>query len=84
MSKDGLIRFRSEVELKTRLKALAKAKRTDLSEFIRQKLWQIVEAEESAHDAELKRQAQTWLTHSQESPPLKSSRGHSKSQPGKA
>lgn len=59
MSKDDLIRIRAENELKERLKAIAKRHRTDFSEFVRQRLWAIVEEEEKRAGNE----AAQWLAH---------------------
>ena len=46
MSKDDLLRVRCEQELKDKLRAIADRKKTDLSEFVRQKLWGIVHESE--------------------------------------
>lgn len=57
MSKDAVIRFRCSGELKNRLKALAKAKEQDLSDYVRLRVLEIVEREEGASPSRVDRPA---------------------------
>lgn len=45
---DATLRLRLEPELKVKVAALAKRRRQTASQLLREKLWQIVEAEEKA------------------------------------
>lgn len=46
--RDEMIRVRVEPELKSRLEVVARKRRKKPSEFLRDKLWSLVEAEEKA------------------------------------
>lgn len=48
MSKKAVIRFRASTELKSRVERLAKRKEQDLSDYLRLRTIEIVEAEERA------------------------------------
>lgn len=48
VKRDEVIRFRAEPELKERLERIAKKRRMRSSEFLRTRLWELVQNEESA------------------------------------
>lgn len=48
VKRDEVIRFRAEPELKERLERIAKKRRMRSSEFLRTRLWELVQTEETA------------------------------------